>query len=213
MPKFTETEKQRIEAKLLEAAKERFITLGLKKTSVEELTRSAGIAQGSFYLFFNSKEELYFEIIQREEAVIRSKLNESFLAAFRAGSAEAMKHFLRESLAVMEENPLIRQMYDEDLLAALFRKLPEEKLAQHFNQDVDFFLPLITEAQQQGWIIESNPATIVSLLRSFVLLALQRKLIGEEQYRETMELLMSMIADGLVRNTQVRMEKGGRLDD
>ena len=32
------------------------------------ITNTAGIAQGTFYNFFDSKEELYFEILEQEES-------------------------------------------------------------------------------------------------------------------------------------------------
>ncbi|MCY8267901.1 TetR/AcrR family transcriptional regulator, partial [Bacillus haynesii] len=78
MPKFTEKEKEAIRSALVQSGRELFAKLGLKKTSVGELTASAGIAQGSFYTFFDSKEELYFEILQQEEQKIRSQLEASF---------------------------------------------------------------------------------------------------------------------------------------
>ncbi|MEC1287550.1 TetR/AcrR family transcriptional regulator, partial [Bacillus paralicheniformis] len=78
MPKFTEKEKEAIRSALVQSGRELFAQLGLKKTSVGELTASAGIAQGSFYTFFDSKEELYFEILQQEEKKIRAQLEALF---------------------------------------------------------------------------------------------------------------------------------------
>ncbi|MEV1174059.1 helix-turn-helix domain-containing protein [Nonomuraea sp. NPDC049784] len=42
-----------------------FATQGLKKTSLDELVAAPGIAKGSFYAFFDSKEELYKEVMIR----------------------------------------------------------------------------------------------------------------------------------------------------
>ena len=41
--------------KLLTEARHHFETAGLRKTSVEDLTKAAGIAQGSFYMFSDRK--------------------------------------------------------------------------------------------------------------------------------------------------------------
>ena len=69
MPKtFTGKEKEIIRKTLITKGRELFSKYGLKKTSITELTNSAGIAQGTFYNFFESKEELYFEILEQEEA-------------------------------------------------------------------------------------------------------------------------------------------------
>ena len=40
------------------------VTLGMKKTSVEQLTKAVGIAKGSFYKFYESKEMLFFAVLE-----------------------------------------------------------------------------------------------------------------------------------------------------
>ncbi|MBU5444754.1 TetR/AcrR family transcriptional regulator [Paenibacillus sp. MSJ-34] len=203
MPKFTEKEKEAIRNKLLDEGRRLFAVLGLKKTSIEDVTKAVGIAQGSFYLFYSSKEELYCEILQQEERVIRSQLIERFFAQDHI-TREMFKQFLRRSFAVMEENPFIRQIYDEDAMESVFRKLPEDKLQELFTDDSAFFVPLIVRGQQQGWMAARNPETIVSLIRSIVLLAMQKRQIGEERYEETIELLIELVASGLVKEEAQR---------
>jgi hypothetical protein len=43
--------------RLLEAAEEVFGELGFRRASIAEIVRRAGVAQGTFYLYFDSKEE------------------------------------------------------------------------------------------------------------------------------------------------------------
>src|SRR5690606_22507054 len=98
--KFSEQEKERIRAKLLEAGLSLFGRLGLQKTSVEQLTRAAGISQGAFYLFYASKEELMFEIMELEEAGIRERM----FAKYGDGApltADVLRNFLLDSLRMM----------------------------------------------------------------------------------------------------------------
>jgi AcrR family transcriptional regulator len=60
MPKaFSEHEKDIIRAQMREKGKDLFEKQGLKKTSVDELTAAVGISKGAFYLFYESKEELF----------------------------------------------------------------------------------------------------------------------------------------------------------
>ena len=60
---FTEQEKIEIKEKILEAALELFHDKGTKVLSIAELTKRAGIAQGSFYNFWKDKEALIMELI------------------------------------------------------------------------------------------------------------------------------------------------------
>lgn len=47
---FTNYESQQIREALLKEARRCAVTLGMRKTSVEQLTQAAGISKGSFYL-------------------------------------------------------------------------------------------------------------------------------------------------------------------
>jgi len=68
MPKgFSEREKALIRAQLLAKGRELFATQGIKKANVEDQTKAANISKGAFYLFFNSKEELFFELLGQFE--------------------------------------------------------------------------------------------------------------------------------------------------
>ena len=58
MPSFTEVERSRIREELLEVGRELFTTRGLRKTSMDDLTRQVGIATSSFYACLESKEAL-----------------------------------------------------------------------------------------------------------------------------------------------------------
>ena len=197
MPRFNEQEKAKIRLDLQQKGKHLFSVFGLKKTSIADLTKAAGIAQGTFYLFYSSKEELYFELVEQEEEAIRGQLGEAYFSGAPL-TRESFKQFLLDSLETMESNPFLRQLYDEELMEALFRKLPADKLESHFAKDADDLLPVIQEGQREGWIRPRDPEAIVSLIRSFILLSLQKHLIGSERYRETMELFIDLIADGLI---------------
>ncbi len=61
---FTDEEMTRIRSALIEAGIRLSKELGLQKMSVEKLTEAVGIAKGSFYLFFGSKEDFILAIAE-----------------------------------------------------------------------------------------------------------------------------------------------------
>ena len=64
MPKaFTEEEKEQIKSQILETAVELFHDKGTKSINIQELTRRAGIAQGSFYSFWKDKDALVLDVM------------------------------------------------------------------------------------------------------------------------------------------------------
>ncbi len=201
MPKkFTDQERDWIYRKLLTEGRRSFETHGLKKTSVEDLTKAAGIAQGSFYMFFGSKEELFFEIILEDERRIRSTMLES-LRPGEAVTGEGIKQFLLQSFRMIDESPLMRQMIVRGELEQLLRKLPKELLERNFSEDKDSLMPVITRWQAEGIMIGVAPELIVSLIRALILLTLHKEEIGEDLFPATIELLAELMAQGMVSMT------------
>ena len=63
---FTETEKQEILTRLYEKGYESLKQLGLKKMNIRLLTAATGIATGTFYHFFSSKEDFVLCLIRKK---------------------------------------------------------------------------------------------------------------------------------------------------
>ncbi|MGP4081711.1 TetR/AcrR family transcriptional regulator [Pseudalkalibacillus sp. R45] len=194
---FDTKEKARIRSSLLEEGRKAFVQNGLRKTNVATLTGAAGIAQGSFYLFFPSKEELYFEVIEEEEAKIKKALQDEFLD--QPLTKEVFKTFLIRGLALISENSIIQQLLQGDDFQRLTKKLSTEKLKQHAENDVFALTPFLEKWRKQGNLKEERPEIITAILRSFFLMTLHKKEIGVDVFDVTVERIAELYADGLVK--------------
>ena len=61
---FTNYETEQLHKALLKETRRCAVTLGMKKTSVDQLTKAVGIAKGSFYKFYESKEMAFFAVLE-----------------------------------------------------------------------------------------------------------------------------------------------------
>ena len=61
MKAFSEQERELIRVKLLESCNECWSKYGYRRTNIRELCAMTGISTGAFYMFFSSKEHLFFE--------------------------------------------------------------------------------------------------------------------------------------------------------
>ena len=195
---FSAEEKEQIRKNLINEGRELFIRYGLKKTGIRELADKAGIAQGSFYKFFSSKEELFFEILEKEGEKIKERL---FSSSFIEGEIdkEELRNFLYKSFEIMDNNPLLKKVYTEEEYQLLLKRVPDQKMNDHFIKDENVFLPIIKKAQKKGKMINKKPQIIMSLLRSIFLLTLHKKEIDPEYYEETMYFLIDLIVEGLIK--------------
>lgn len=203
MPRgFNDKEKQVIKKELVEKGKELFNNFGLKKTSIEDLTKAVGIAQGSFYNFFSSKEELYFEILEKEESLIKSTLMEEFIS-INDSPREVIESFFTSAFELIDTNIFIKQLYIENNMDVITRKLPSEKIINHKKKDAEMLLQLINQWQNKGIIIDKQPEVIVGLIRSILMISLHKNQIGEETYNSSIKFLIQLLGQGLVREENI----------
>lgn len=121
---FDEEEKQRIRRQLLTEGREMMLSRGITGMNLEELALQAGIAKGTFYRFFPTKQRFILEIIRDYQY---EKLEQ--LKALTAEKQESLT--ITEGLAwyqtmMQEENPL-RLIRQKDLQWIL-SKIPAHEI-------------------------------------------------------------------------------------
>lgn len=195
---FNEYEKQAIRKSLIEQGNILFSKYGFQKTSIREITKNVGIAQGTFYNFFKSKEELYFVILESEEKRIREQLFN--VDKFKEHQPkQIIKDILHQMIQIIETNPLIRQLFLGTNLEDMLRKLSPELLEKHFRNDSTSLLMIIETWRSEGIIFKENSEVIAGVLRSLFVLTLHQHEIGETVYRETVDVLINLIVEGLFK--------------
>ncbi|MFR2534548.1 MAG: TetR/AcrR family transcriptional regulator [Clostridia bacterium] len=63
--------------KIIQAAKKEFARVPLAEASIKNIVEEAGIARGSFYQYFESKEDILLYILQDQKKNLRKKLEET----------------------------------------------------------------------------------------------------------------------------------------
>lgn len=199
MPRsFNAKESEKIRTNLLKEGKKFFSTLGLKKTSIDDLIKATGIAKGSFYKFFPSKELLYMEIIEIEETDLRTRLHREYLDG-KSLSTEKIKNFFMSFISYMDEEPLFLKMFSENAIEQLMLKLPAEKLQQHMSNDEDWSDAVIRGWQEAGYLADMKVDVFASLMRGIFILFTQKDVIGEDCFRESLDFLFDALAEKIIR--------------
>lgn len=138
MPKFSQSEREIINERLLAEGHRLFVKYGVRKVTIQEITRAVGIAAGSFYAFYPSKEDLYLHInIQTQDRIFAAL--ESEMAAYAGQSPQAiMQAILGYIIQAFSQEPIIT-MLDGITWEAITRKATPALLEAHLAQDVRLF--------------------------------------------------------------------------
>ncbi len=88
---------ERTRRKLLGAAEGEFGERGFHHASISSITQRAGVAQGTFYLYFRSKEEIFRALVEHMNRTMRRHLSEAIAGAASRAEAEriGLEAFLR----------------------------------------------------------------------------------------------------------------------
>ena len=196
---FDDAERERIREQLLETGADLFARYGLKKTTIADLTDPVGIANGTFYQFFDSKERLYFDVVEREgHAAAEELVANSFEA--EDDPELALRRFMTLLAEMMENNPLFMQLVAGDVLENVMRAiddLSEEEMESLRMESYAYILPYIETWQEEGRIREGDPFAIGGILGTVEYLTIYREQIGEEYYPIMRDMLIETIAAGL----------------
>ena len=115
MPKaFSEEEKEQIRNQILETAVELFHDKGTKSINIQELTRLAGIAQGSFYSFWKDKDALIMDVMlyrSRQKLDIAEKEFEASLHDPIGFLSESIYRYSMDLLNKCREQPVYSQSF------------------------------------------------------------------------------------------------------
>ncbi len=141
MPRFSEQEKKIIKNKLLKEGERLFTAYGIKKVSIDELVQATGIAKGSFYSFYPSKEHLFMEIVIAMQNRMWMEMDCFLQAHSDLPPRELMKQTFIWMIEQFERYPLMRTV-DNETTNYLFRKLPKEVVEAHTRDDGDELLKL-----------------------------------------------------------------------
>jgi len=192
MPKgFTEQEKELINRRLLEEGYRLFSAYGLKKTNVEEVAAAAGISKGAFYIFYESKEALFMDVVEETEVRFRRDVLDVIDLPGESPHARLFNVF-KKAFTLFKTIPLL-QLVSHGEYELLFRRLPEKKLQDHLGSDRRFFETLITRCREAGIPIQAPIEKISGLMYAVFFSSLHEHDFGDANLSSANELLLELI--------------------
>lgn len=115
LPSALDQKKKRKKELLLSAAFDLFVEKGPSSTAIDEIVRRAGVAKGTFYLYFRDRNEILNHLIAQKSALV---IREADAAALKRGPSSA-----DEELLFIVDEVVERFRRDPKLLALIYKNL------------------------------------------------------------------------------------------
>jgi AcrR family transcriptional regulator len=142
--------KEAKEERILTAALELFGKRGFEKTSVESITRKAKVAKGTFYNFFEKKEDVLLYFLDREyakseaEITLKRSVQQTFIDQIGLSVSTYIKHIFpgREFTKVLIKERIGnigtgKNKNELRLMEEIFQSIERAKQGGEIRSDVD----------------------------------------------------------------------------
>lgn len=177
------------EARILAAASALFGRFGLKKTTIDDIAREANLGKGTIYLYFKSKEDVFFEVVRRSCGSLHACMHSASQgqstseAKLRSAITVRLKHLsemierFESTLEVFRETraqPGIEKLREELLAkeAALWKELLDDGCARgeltcSDTELASVILCSLLSGLDEDWIYRGKPLAIEQKAKAF----------------------------------------------
>lgn len=180
--------------KIILAAERVFADLGYQEASVAKITNHAGVGQGTFYLYFGSKLEVFEELVY--------DLNRRVRRAMTEGARDATSRIERERAGF---RAFFKFTADHPALYRIIRQaefVSPKALKHHYTKIVEGYQAGIAQAEAEGEFSDLDPEVASWMLMGIGELIGMRWVLWSEDGEvpdEVFENMMRFIESGLQR--------------
>lgn len=140
--------------RILEAAETLFARRGFFHARIAEIAREAGVADGTIYLYFKSKDDLLISWFEWRMDLVVAELEAAVAAAERP--TDKLRAFLETQLGLVESNPAAAEVLTVELRQS--SKFMKEYSNPRFADFLRLLAGIIREGQDAGDFDPDIPA-------------------------------------------------------
>lgn len=174
-----------------------FSLKGFKDTNVAEIMKMAGMAAGTFYHYYPSKEALFLDIYNDENVALKKSIMEGL--DIDTDPMQVVRQMLRLNLEGMNENPILREWYDRESFGKIEKKFREENGLGHVDFLYSSFIEIVRKWQAEGRMRRDIDAEmIMAIFTALVVTETHKDEIGLDYFPRLIEYLAEFTMKGLM---------------
>ena len=186
------------------AAKKVFARRGFHATTIADIAKQAGLAYGSVYWYFDSKDELFHALMAVEESALRNhvagalaQLSKVGLPAENAGEEAQLRTAVRATLEFFEADKAAVKLLFRDAYALGDRF--EKHLGGIYERFIDDIETFIVAAQERGQVVVAPARMVAYTLAALVGQLAHRRLNTDDDVSaaQVADFVVALVLDGL----------------
>ncbi|SEK64521.1 transcriptional regulator, TetR family [Butyrivibrio sp. ob235] len=163
MGKWDENKKLKFDS-LLNTSFELFTSQGINQTSISDIVKKAGVAKGTFYLYFKDKYDIRNRLIARKSNQLFGVAYEELLKEDLHSVEDKIIFMMKHILIELSNNHMLLSLIYKDLSWALFK----EAMTTNIDDSETDFLRIITEMFEESEVKYRNPELMMFLIVEMV---------------------------------------------
>lgn len=176
--------------------KKLFSSKGFKETNISDITKAIGIAVGTFYNYFASKEKLFLEIFLEENVKLKKNIMESI--DLNDEPLKLLKELMTLNIIGMNSNPILREWYNKDVLGKLEHQYREENGIHEVDFLYGSFADLFSQWQMDGKIRNDiDIELIMAFFTAIITMDTHKEEIGPQHFPQILNYMAEFVMNGL----------------
>ncbi len=183
-------------SEIYRCGRELFSQKGFKDTNVAEIMKACGMATGTFYNYYPSKEHLFMAIFIDENTRLKRQILSTL--NMKAEPIEVMREMTMKNYQGMMENPILKEWYNREVFQKIEKNWREENGLDHLDFLYDSFVELVRQWQAEGKMrSDISPEMIMVIFNALVNIDTHKEEIGLKYFPQVLELISEFVMKGL----------------
>ena len=157
--------KQISRQKILDAAREVFFRDGFMAANLDEVAQKAGVAKGTLYRYFESKAELYVEVLAHNGEIFKQRMREAVDGG--SGAADSVRRVSKFYFEHWVRNRDYFQIFWAIENQSVIGELPPGVLGQVSNlwaECIEIVAGIVSEGVESGEFVDCDPWEVANIL-------------------------------------------------
>ncbi len=182
--------------RILDAAAELMLRWGYNKTTIDDIARLAGVAKGTIYLHWKTREDLFLALMRREYVRLVEDIQQRIASDPEGGTLQGIT---KHSMLATMKSPLMKAVLlrDTDLLGEWIRN---EYASETYSQQIGQSLALVELYRSRGVVRDDiDVRKLVYMLDAITLGFLVVEEYMPDDFKYSDEEVVEMTAEAVKR--------------